>query len=121
MRPLLVIAGLAATGLGFAADAKLDDPALLQGALTLGGGWLICAAFSLYSKWHGIVGAGILALLAGARCAPALFGLFGDAAPAAPYQAAAFGLSGVVLVATVRSLLRERARRERERLLAGDE
>jgi hypothetical protein len=120
MRPLLVIAGLATCALGFAGGSKLGDATLLQGALTLGGGWLICAAFSLHSKWHGYVGAGILALLAAARCAPALPGLLGGKDPGAPYQAAAFAIATVVLVATVRALLRERARRERERMMAGE-
>ncbi len=121
MRKVLVIAGLATIALGFAADSRLDDPALLQGALTLGGGWLICAAFTFYSTWHGVIGGGILALLASARCAPALVGLFDPGNPAARYQAAAFAIGLVVLVATVRKLLQERRRRERERLLADEE
>lgn len=118
MRLLLVIAGLLTTILGFASQASLQDPSLLQGALTLGGGWLICAAFSLYSKWHGLIGGGILALLAAARCAPGLFDAFSGKNPAGVYQAAAFGISLVVLIAILRTLLTERARRERERLMA---
>lgn len=39
----------------------------LQGALTLGGGLLICGLFSLKSQWHGIIGAGVLALLGSGR------------------------------------------------------
>lgn len=120
MRKLLIIAGLATIALGFTADDRLDDPALLQGALTLGGGWLICAAFSLYCLWHGVIGGGILALLAAARCAPALVGLADAANPAARYQALAFAISVAVLIFIVRGLLQERRRRERERLLAED-
>lgn len=121
MRPILVIAGIATLALGFSADARLDDPNLLQGTLTLGGGWLICAAFTFYSVWHGVVGGGILALLAGARCAPALFTFANPDRPAAPYQAIAFVISATVLIATVRTLIRERARRERERMMAESE
>ncbi len=39
----------------------------LQGALQLGGGILICGFFSIRMKWHGLVGAGIMALLGSAR------------------------------------------------------
>jgi hypothetical protein len=39
----------------------------LQGALTLGGGFIICGIFSLKMKWHGIIGGGVLALLGAAR------------------------------------------------------
>lgn len=41
--------------------------AFLQGTLTLGGGIIICGLFSLKMKWHGIIGAGVLALLGAAR------------------------------------------------------
>ncbi len=37
--------------------------AFLLGSLTLGGGFLICGLFSLKMLWHGILGAGVLALL----------------------------------------------------------
>ncbi len=39
----------------------------LQDALTLGGGIIICGLFSLKMKWHGLIGAGVLALLGTAR------------------------------------------------------
>lgn len=121
MRPVLFIAGIVTLAIGFSADARLDDPNLLQGSLTLGGGWLICAAFTFYSVWHGIVGGGILALLAGARCAPALFTLSNPDRPAGVYQAIVFVISATVLIATIRTLIRERARRERERMLAEED
>lgn len=41
--------------------------AFLQGTLTLGGGIIICGLFSLKMQWHGIIGAGVLALLGAAR------------------------------------------------------
>ncbi len=47
--------------------ARGDGLAFLQGALTLGGGFIICGLFSLKMRWHGIIGAGVLALLGTAR------------------------------------------------------
>jgi len=44
-----------------------DALAFLQGGLTLGGGIIICGLFSLKSKWHGLIGAGVLALLGVSR------------------------------------------------------
>jgi len=44
-----------------------DALAFLQGTLTLGGGIIICGLFSLKMQWHGIIGAGVLALLGAAR------------------------------------------------------
>ena len=38
-----------------------------QGALTLGGGMIICGLFSLKMPWHGLIGAGVMALLGAAR------------------------------------------------------
>ncbi len=46
---------------------KSEALPFLQGALTLGGGILICGLFSLKMKWHGLIGAGVLALLGTAR------------------------------------------------------
>lgn len=46
---------------------RADALAFLQGGLTLGGGIIICGLFSLKSKWHGLIGAGVLALLGFAR------------------------------------------------------
>lgn len=42
---------------------KDDGMAFLLGCLTLGGGLLISGLFSLKMPWHGIIGAGVLALL----------------------------------------------------------
>lgn len=44
-----------------------DALAFLQGTLTLGGGIIICGLFSLKMQWHGVIGAGVLALLGTAR------------------------------------------------------
>ena len=70
MRIYILISGLVVAALGFAALSILAKPhsvGFLQGALTLGGGIVICGAFSVRMKWHGIIGAGILAMLGGAR------------------------------------------------------
>lgn len=48
----------------------------LQGALTLGGGMIICGLFSLKMKWHGLIGAAVLGLLGAARGAGNLPGFF---------------------------------------------
>ncbi|MEM1085063.1 MAG: hypothetical protein AAGI48_13205 [Verrucomicrobiota bacterium] len=122
MRPLFLIAGSLTSALGFIADQTIGDPALFQGALTLGGGFVICAIFSKMAgwKWHGIIGAGVLALLGAARCLPSLLDLPAKT-PAAPFQAAALVICTVVLIAVVRTLMAERARRQLEALEKGEE
>lgn len=62
----LFFAAVVIIGVGFLSIQQLDRQAglpLLLGALTLGGGFLICGLFSLKMLWHGLIGAGILALL----------------------------------------------------------
>ncbi len=119
MRPLIFSVGILITLLGFAADGMIDDPALFQGALTLGGGFIICGLFSLASEWHGYIGAGILGLLGAARSALGLPDLF-TGSPAAPFQAIAFVACTVVLITVVRALLAQRARRQLAELEADD-
>lgn len=116
MRTLLFIAGLLACGLGFAALKLIGDPALLQGGLTLGGAWVICALFSLKSKWHGYIGGGVLALLGAGRNLSAPAGLADDPAGAPLFQCLALALCLIVLIATLRCLLAERTRRQLARL-----
>lgn len=118
MRPLIFIAGSLLAGLGLLAFARSRDPMLLQGGLTLGGGWIICGLFSLRSPWHGYIGAGLLAFLGGTRSLPAFTRLGND--PAAPFTAAAGLLCAIVFAATLRALLAERRRIAIERLRAGD-
>lgn len=70
MRCHIFFSGAAIVALGGAAMRLLegnDALAFLQGALTLGGGMIICGLFSLKMRWHGVIGAGILALLGTAR------------------------------------------------------
>ena len=119
MRPLIFAAGIATSALGFLSFSQIEDPTLLQSALTLGGGWIICGLFSLKAPWHGFGGAAVLALLGAARCVVEIPTMLRGDSPAVPFQAAALGISAVVLVATVRALLAERARRQRESLDGG--
>ena len=70
MRLQIFLSSAVIIGLGFSATRFLEKaPAygFLTGALTLGGGILICGLFSLKSRWHGVIGAGIVALLGAAR------------------------------------------------------
>ncbi len=120
MRALLFTAGFLLCGLGFLAFRSSGDPMLLQGGLTLGGGWIICGLFSLRSKWHGIIGAAVLAFLGGIRSLPAATGLAGGD-PAAPFSAAAAALCVTVFIASARSLLAERRRRSIESLKSGQD
>ena len=70
MRFYIFLSGATIGAMGVAAMSVLDHSqaiGFLQGALTLGGGILICGIFSIKMKWHGIIGAGVLALLGAAR------------------------------------------------------
>lgn len=65
-RVSLFLAAAAIIGLGMFGTVRLEKEAgmaFLLGTLTLGGGFLICALFSLNTPWHGILGGGVLALL----------------------------------------------------------
>lgn len=65
-RILLFLAAAAIAGLGVFGTMSLEKEAgmaFLLGSLTLGGGFLICALFSLNMPWHGVLGGGVLALL----------------------------------------------------------
>ena len=122
MRLLIFTAGILTTSLGFVAEQVLKDLQLLQGAMTLGGGLIICGFFSGHPnwKWHGIVGAGVLALLGAARCAPAIFKL-GQPQPSPElFQVIALIICLAVLIPIVRCLLAERARRQIEELEKGE-
>jgi hypothetical protein len=66
IRVFIFFAAAAVIGLGVVGTDRLekdDGMAFLLGCLTLGGGFLITGLFSLKMPWHGIIGAGILALL----------------------------------------------------------
>ena len=70
VRLQIFFSGAVVVGLGLLAMQVLDRGealGFLHGALTRGGALLICGLFSLKSRWHGIIGAGILALLGAGR------------------------------------------------------
>ena len=110
MRILIFIAGTLIAALGFFVFQQTKDPTLLQGGLTLGGGLIICGFFSVKAKWHGITGAGMLALLGAVRTVPKL-----GAEPRWFYGASAV-ICVIVLISAARCLLAERTRRAVEKL-----
>ncbi len=70
IRYYIFFAAAGIIGLGFLGAARLENApgtGFLLGAATLGGAFLICGLFSLKMKWHGIIGAGVLALLGFSR------------------------------------------------------
>jgi len=70
MRFFVFVCGLTIVAMGVATTRLMVRDEYLgffQGALTLGGGIVICGLFSLKMPWHGLIGAGVLALLGGAR------------------------------------------------------
>ena len=120
MRFQVFFSGAAILALGAAATRVLERQealAFLQGALTLGGGIVICGLFSLKMQWHGLIGAGILALLGTARGlgnVPDLVKLFGGdrhrgAAPVLELGVTLICL--LLLLRVLRALQRERTRR----------
>jgi len=120
IRILIVLAGLAILALGLVATRVLVKPAsfgFLTGALTLGGGLIICGLFSLRNCWHGIIGAGIVALLGACRGIENLAALpgflLGDRVRgAAPLLESAVALICILLfIRIVRSLFAEKKRR----------
>lgn len=118
MRVLLFLAGALLSALGFLAFRAHPDHLLLQGGLTLGGGFVICGIFSIRSKWHGIAGGGILAFLGTLRALPAA--VTGRTDPAAPFLFAAGAICLVVMIGAIAALRAERARRSLDSLKAGE-
>lgn len=120
MRFYIFFSGLTILAMGVAAMYVLDQknaPGFLQGALTLGGGIVICAVFSIKMRWHGIIGAGILALLGAARGLGNVPDWAKFAAGQRPRGATPLLEMGVtlicllLLVRIIRALSRERLRR----------
>lgn len=120
MRILIFIAGLITCVLAVLASRQVKDPAILQGGLTLGGVFIICGLFSIRSKWHGIVGAGIIALFGLTRTIPALFSR-GEDSTALRFEGPVAVLCLIVLIAAARTLSAERRRLSIEKLKAGEE
>jgi hypothetical protein len=124
MRFLIFLSGAAILALGVVAHrvlGKTEALAFIQGALTLGGGIIICGLFSLKMQWHGLIGAGVLALLGTARGAAnlpdALKLLAGDRSrgPAPALELGVTALCLLLLARVLAALHRERTRRMLER------
>lgn len=120
MRFLIFFGGvmiLVLGGAGMRLLGKDEGLALLQGTLTLGGGLIICGLFSLKMQWHGVIGAGVLALLGTARGVgnlPDFLKLLGGDTPRGPAPAVELGITLIcllLLLRVIRALHRERARR----------
>lgn len=120
MRIYIFLSGLVIVAMGIAAMsilAKPDSIGFLQGALTLGGGIVICGAFSIRMHWHGIIGAGILSLLGAARGLGNVPGLVKFLAGDRPHGTTPLLEMGVTLICLllllkiIRALSRERVRR----------
>jgi len=125
MRFQIFFSGAAVIALGVAAIQMLEKDAaigFLQGALTLGGGFIICGLFSLKMKWHGIIGGGVLALLGAARGLgnlPDLAGFLAGERERGATPVLELGVTMICLVLlfrTLAELYRERVRR----MLDGD-
>jgi hypothetical protein len=70
MRYLIFVSGLvilAMGGVAMSVLSKTDGQGFLYGAMQLGGGLLICGIFAIRMPWHGIIGAGVIALLGTAK------------------------------------------------------
>ena len=120
MRFYIFVSGLAIVAMGGAAMSilgKTDAQGFLYGALQLGGGILICGLFSLKMQWHGIIGAGVLALLGTARGMGNLPGLAQFLAGDRPHgqlpllELGATLLCILLLLRVIRALHQERVRR----------
>lgn len=120
MRILIFTSGLAIVGLGIGALSILDKShamGFFQGALTLGGGFIICGIFSIRMWWHGLIGAGILALLGAGRGLGNLPGLAKFVSGDRSRETAPLLELGVtviclmLLIRVLRALSRERLRR----------
>ncbi len=120
MKLHLISSGLAILGLGGAAISLLDRPdalGFLHGALSLGGGFVICWVFSLKMPMHGIIGGGILALLGAARGlgnVPSLVRFLAGDRPRGVASLLELGVAlicGLLLLRVSRLLSQERLRR----------
>ncbi len=126
MRFHLFLSGAAIIAFGIAAPRVLERQpgiAFLTGGLTLGGAIVICGLFSLKMKWHGLIGAGIVALLGAAKGLGNLAALpkfvLGDRSRGpAPLMESAVALICILLLGLVVQALKAEST---NRLLAGDD
>ncbi len=124
MRTMVFLSGAVTLAMGFAAHGllgKSEALAFIQGALTLGGGLIICGLFTLRMPWHGLIGAGVLALLGTARGAgnvPDALKMFAGDRSRGAAPILELGITAVCLLLLLRvlaALRRERTRRMLER------
>lgn len=70
IRAYIFFIGVAIIAIGVLGLSRIEKDAamaLLVGCLTLGGGFIICGLFSIKMLWHGVMGAGALALISFGR------------------------------------------------------
>jgi hypothetical protein len=120
MRFQLFFSGLSIVAIGIAAFQTLEKPeslGFLTGALTLGGGIVICGLFSFRMPWIAFIAAGILALLGTARGLENLAELpkfwIGDRSrgPAPLLESAVALICILLLIHVIRALFAERTKR----------
>jgi hypothetical protein len=96
---------------------KTDAQGFLYGAMQLGGGLLICAIFTIRMPWHGVIGAGIIALLGtgkGLTNIPGLVKFLGGNREHGTAPLLELGVTVIcflLLLRVLRELQRERVRR----------
>lgn len=120
MRLLIILAGLTIAALGILGLRTLEGDArfaMFGGCLTLGGALVIAGLFAIRMPAHGIIGAGVVALLGAARGLANLPDLAAfwigerDRAHAPLIEAAATLLCLIILLQAMRWLFRERVRK----------
>lgn|GEM_PF-513544 len=120
MRILIFLSGAVIMAMGILAFNSLERHVahgFLEGALTLGGAFVICGIFTLRMPWHGMIGAGIVALLGAGRGLGNLPGMAkfmaGDRSrgPAPILELGVTVICVFLLLRVVRALMAERTRR----------
>ncbi len=70
IRAYIFFIGVAIIAIGVLGLSRIEKDAamaLFVGCLTLGGGFIICGLFSIKMLWHGVMGAGVIALISFGR------------------------------------------------------
>lgn len=123
IRVFIFLTAVMIVGLGFYGTSimgKDNAMAFLLGCLTLGGGIFISGLFSLKMPWHGVIGAGVLALLGFARGIlnfPGFAKYFAgerDRGAAPALEICVTLICAMLLVRVIRTLAAEKARQARE-------
>lgn len=120
MRFFIFLCAVLVLAMGVAATfilGKTDAQGFLFGAFRLGGGLLICGLFAIKMPWHGIIGAGIIALLGtgkGLTNLPGLVKFFGGNREHGTTPLLELGVTVIcflLLLRVLRELRQERVRR----------